>query len=530
MVVAETIRVRAEGGSIRRGIVREFPTDYRDRLGNRYTVGFEILSVQRGGREEPYREERVGNGVRVFIGDANVFLDPGEYEYLLVYRTTRQLGFFADHDELYWNVNGASTVFPIDSISARVSLPREVPPGSFSIEAYSGPSGSTEQSYDAEIAADGAAMIESTRGLEPGESFTLVATWPKGIVDAPTRSDELVSFLSDNRGPLIASLAFVLTLAYLLFAWHRAGRDPEPGVIFPHYEPPARFSPASVRYVSKMGYDTKAFTAAVINLAVKRHIEIDDVDSVYTLRATPGASTLLAPGEKAVLENMLAHGDSLVLDRKNYKSVLKAMAAHKRSLRRDYNRIYFVTNSALLLPAFGILAIAFLLALVMQTLSLLTIGIFALGALCVFVFVRLMKAPTRLGRKLLDEIEGFRLYLDVAEKDELALRNPPEKTPELFEAYLPYALALGVEQAWAERFVTVFERLQAATGQAYRPVWYRGDWDSARPAASMHALADMTGSLGDAIAASATPPGSSSGAGGGGSAGGGGGGGGVGGW
>jgi uncharacterized membrane protein len=30
--------------------------------------------------------------------------------------------------------------------------------------------------------------------------------------------------------------------------------------------------------------------------------------------------------------------------------------------------------------------------------------------------------------------------------------NPPEKTPELLERYLPYALALGVQQEWAEQF------------------------------------------------------------------------------
>ena len=63
-----------------------------------------------------------------------------------------------------------------------------------------------------------------------------------------------------------------------------------------------------------------------------------------------------------------------------------------------------------------------------------------------------MKSPTRAGRKLLDVIEGFRSYLDVAEKDELELKHPPQKTPALFEKYLPYALALDVEHSWAERF------------------------------------------------------------------------------
>jgi uncharacterized membrane protein len=140
-----------------------------------------------------------------------------------------------------------------------------------------------------------------------------------------------------------------------------------------------------------------------------------------------------------------------------------------------------------------------------------------------------MRAPTLLGRRALDEIEGFKQYLEIAEKDELALRNPPEKTPRLFEAYLPYALALSVEQPWAEKFAGVFERLAAERGQAYHPVWYHGAWDAGRHG-GVGQLTRMTSSVAGAIAASATPPGSSSGAGGGGSSGGGGGGGGGGGW
>ena len=63
----------------------------------------------------------------------------------------------------------------------------------------------------------------------------------------------------------------------------------------------------------------------------------------------------------------------------------------------------------------------------------------------------------------MDEIEGFRLYLSVAEGDELELAGAPRKTPGLYETYLPFALALGVSQAWSEQFANVF-RTQAAAG------------------------------------------------------------------
>lgn len=68
------------------------------------------------------------------------------------------------------------------------------------------------------------------------------------------------------------------------------------------------------------------------------------------------------------------------------------------------------------------------------------------------IFCRLLKALTPLGRQTLDHIEGFRMFLAAVEQDRLDRMAPPEKTPELFERYLPYAMALDVEHRWAAQF------------------------------------------------------------------------------
>jgi uncharacterized membrane protein YgcG len=142
------------------------------------------------------------------------------------------------------------------------------------------------------------------------------------------------------------------------------------------------------------------------------------------------------------------------------------------------------------------------------------------------VFLHLLKAPTALGRGALDEIEGTRRYLTVAEADRLRFHNPPERTPEHFEAMLPYAVALGVETDWTRQFADVLERAAAARDEGYRPRWYHGSrFSGAR-------LSDLGQVLGASYATAATPKSSSSGGGsrGGGSSGGGRGGGGGGGW
>jgi uncharacterized membrane protein len=113
----------------------------------------------------------------------------------------------------------------------------------------------------------------------------------------------------------------------------------------------------------------------------------------------------------------------------------------------------------------------------------------------------------------------------VAEKEDLKLRHPPDMTPALFEKYLPYAIALGVEQAWAEQFSEVFARMQANRDAGYSPAWYQGSFNPGRMGSF---ASSVGGKLSSAISSAATAPGSSSGSGG--SSGGGGGGGGGGGW
>ncbi len=523
MMVVETIRVRAEGINIRRGIYRDFPTDYKDGFGNHYRVTFEVLGVSRDGQPEPWRAESLGNGVRVYAGRAEVFLDPGVYEYAISYRTNRQLGFFEDHDELYWNVSGNGWAFPIDTASASVTLPDGVPAGSIGIVGYTGPYGSRARSAETGVR-DGRAWIETTQPLHPREGLTLVVSWPKGFVQAPTRGQRLRWLLADNHALLIALAGMFLVVAYLFLSWSRYGRDPTPGVIFPHYEPPEGYSPASARFIRRMSYDDRTFAVAIVNLAVKGCLEIRENDGNYSLWRKDGADVLLAPGERVLLSQIFRSGPVIELDDANHKIIGGARRAHRRALRINYERVYFATNSPLLIPAvlltIGAAAAVALsggptpAAAVVLILTLLVIG----------GFYFLMKAATPRGRELLDRLEGFRMYLDVAERDDLNLRNPPEKTPQLFEKYLPFALALGVEQAWAEQFAEVFARLDDR-GESYRPVWYRGDFSSTQ----VGSFASSVGrSFTNAIASSSAPPGSSSG--GGGFSGGGGGGGGGGGW
>jgi uncharacterized membrane protein YgcG len=153
-----------------------------------------------------------------------------------------------------------------------------------------------------------------------------------------------------------------------------------------------------------------------------------------------------------------------------------------------------------------------------------------LGGILAYVFYHLLKAPTALGAQTLDQIDGFKMFLDTAEKDRLEMLHPPQITPEVFEKFLPYAIALDCENQWSKKFEAqaAAAGLDPNQGYGYQPYWYSGSNFANLGAAGF--VSSLGSSLGSAAASASTAPGSSSGSGGGGFSGGGGGGGGGGGW
>ena len=536
--VTETIRVRAEGNRIRRGIYRDFPTEYEDKFGNQYVVGFDPLSVLRNNASEDFHMQDIRDGKRVYFGNSNRYLNNGEHTYRFRYRASRMLGFFEDHDELYWNVTGVDWAFPIDSATATVAFGFDVSANDLTAEAYTGSFRSTNRDYTSRIDTAGRVEFKTTGPLPALNGLTIVVGWPKGYVAEPTDMRRLGWLIKDNANLLTALAGFVLLLAYCIPVWQQFGKDPEEGVLVTRYGPPDGFSPASLRYIRQMYYDNKVMTAAIVNLAVKGYLRIDleegadgflgigKAEDKYSLvRTAPGKNVAaLAAGEQELLDSLFKYGNSITLENENHEELGEAKDAHRQSLKSDYKKNYFRVNGLMNIPPV-IIFILTAVASLMSGPSALSIAVIILMVITTVFFAAIMKRPTLRGRKLLDEVIGFKDYLEVAEKDELNLRNPPEKTPALFETYLPYALALGVEQLWAEKFAAVLAAVRQTDGSTYQPAWYNGSLNTMNLSS---ATSQLSSSLNTAISSSVTPPGSSSG--GGGFSGGGGGGGGGGGW
>lgn len=533
--VSETITVRALGKQIKRGIYRDFPTHYRTRVGRNVVVDFDVVSVKRDGRSEPYRVTGHENGVRVYVGDKDVYLKSGVYTYQLNFRTSRQLGFFNSFDELYFNAIGHGWVFPIAEASVIVNLPQGIPESKVFLSRYRGRQGSVDQSGIRERPlGNGSYEFAITRPLGRYEGLTISVQWPKGFVQPPSFLQKLLWFIADNSVTLVCILGSFALIGYYCWMWNLYGRDPAKGVIIPEYEAPDGVTPWGMRYLIRMKFDAKCLACALTSMAIKGHIRIHEVGKKFRVESAEYSEKkeALNDTEQVLLGILFRKGSSFVFDKEDHSTVQSLLSTVESSAKARHldtnlklNRGRFFLGIVILVLM--LIAMAITSAIAFQPMFSIMSG--ALVAICVVVialFETLMKAPTIAGRKLMDRIEGYKMYLNTAEGDRLKRANFDNFTSEVFEHHLPYAMALDVEDNWAKFFMAAL----AAAGQdpsSYQPSYFYGsrNWYS-----SGSAFNSMSSGISSAIASSSVPPGSSSGGGGGGFSGGGGGGGGGGGW
>lgn len=608
MSVSETITVNAEGNQIRRGIFRDFPLTQKNADGRTIRVDFDVVSVKRDGHDEPWRTETITNGVRIYAGSADVMLDYGRHQYVFTYRTGRQIRYFDDHDELYWNVTGNGWIFPILSVQANVTLPQGV--NATDTAFFTGPQGSTEQNARASVSGSRVSFA-TTEPLGTNEGLTIAIKMPKGSIDPPSGSEANRWWLSDNRDYLIGFGGLILVFVYYTRSWLKVGRDPQRGVVVPRWDAPDGISPALVNYIDNRGFSGQGWTAlsaTALNLAVRGFVVLEDLKNSIIIRRTdkPVTGAKLEAGEASLLNAVGAKG-SLTIDKSNGERVKSVGEKFRFAIEREHRGKYYNSNAGytiggvvlsvvclLALFVFGSLEPDTIVAMVVPIVVTVFISVFVGGfakslrpgkplgskimavvsiAIAVFVgfsmfatllmsllsslmeihetpmlfavggivllnilYVFIMGAPTPLGSKMMDGIDGLRQYLTLAEKDRMNMAGVPEMSPQHFEKLLPYAVALGVEKPWSRTFEIWLAAAAAgvAGAAAYQPGWYSGNFGGGN---FSDRIGGFSSSMASTIASTlpSPPPSSSSGfsssgGGGGGFSGGGGGGGGGGGW
>jgi uncharacterized membrane protein len=350
--VVETIKVVALSRDIRHGIYRDFPTVYRNSIGLTEKVGFEVIAVKKDGADEPYSLESVSNGTRIYIGNERILIDPGVYTYSIQYRTDEQLGFFRDHDELFYNITGNGWVFPINDSSASIYLPEGVDSSMITVGGYTGPQGSRESDIEYSTRQiDGRTVVDiaSTVPLSSYEGLTVYVEWPKGYVEGPGFIDKTVDLLIDNIATEVAVFWALVVLAYYIFIWVRYGLDPKGKAIYPRYEISPELSPARARYIKKMTYDIKSITAALVDMAVKGCITIVEKKELfskqYSVDKKECNTDRLSEDERVLYDRMFKIVDSYTFMQSRYQETKFILDRFKANIEKNFGSMYVLHNT-----------------------------------------------------------------------------------------------------------------------------------------------------------------------------------------
>ena len=551
-----TERIDVNFGPLQKhGIYRDIPVRYAKvvRPGSSIRAGtvdvaLTVLDVTDGNGQKLATSITRGRSVRIRIGDANGLVS-GTQTYLIHYRLGSGLGFFADHDELYWQATGTEWPVPILAASAtvRIAAARAATTSDttgWSPWCYAGVAQSTSnERCTARYAGRGLYQFTSGR-LDPGEGLTFVAAFPKGVIAPPTASEQFTAKLAiwwPLGVPVVGFLA-------LLLLWARHGRDPDPGSIVPVWNPPKGLPAGAAGALVNQRAGMNDIVATVIDMAVRGYLTINEVapDGIlgsldeksfaakalrslgvgmtdWNLIRTAKPPGDLVPYEQSVMDGVFEDGVSARRMSDLHNEFYKHLPTIKKGIytlliqlglfRRnpETTRGWYIAG--------GISTMIFAVALGIKTSNVvLGVGI-GLLAVMLLIFSNFMPAKTAEGARRWREVKGLEEYIRRAEKQELEMTQAPEKTTQLFSMLLPYAIALKVSDIWVKQFGDL---LRTAP-----PTWYTGTSAGFSVAHFSSGLSNFQTAASHTMASA---PGGSSGSGGGGSVGGGGGGGGGGSW
>jgi uncharacterized membrane protein len=475
--VAESITAHFLGGPWH-GLYREIPVEYFTPQGMNYSLFLDVKRVTNGAghslRYESSRERHYRK-LKIYIDDADNSVQTINIEYTV----SNGLKFHEDFDEIYWNVTGDEWDVPISSASATITLPSNARNirANFATGAY----GSRGQ--DAQLSVSGNGVeVRTTAGLPYHHGLTVAVAFDKGAVREPTKFDEAILFFRSNW-PLVFPI-FVALLMYWL--WYTRGRDPRLRPIAAQYEPPDQLTPSEVGTLIDNSADMRDITAAIVDLAVRGYMVIQErsesrmmglyktQDYSFILKKGRGEWSSLKPHEQALLEGIFDTGQAEeVTDMEDLHNVFyKNLPIIKNQIFAQLvGRGYYKRRPDSVRATYMGFAVAVIFVAVwastagasklgMAPLPFLIGGV--LSGVVILAFGWFMPARTLAGTRVLEGVLGFEDFLAHVEADRF---NRMIKTPEMFEKFLPFAMALGVEKNWSKAFANIYTQ---------PPQWYQG--------------------------------------------------------
>lgn len=473
------------------GIVRAIPVAYQGPYGTNYHVSLTFDSVLRDNDATAYHTRYNNEYITLYIGSEDTTLRPGTYTYTITYTTYRQLGFFPEHDELYWNITGTQWTMPIHTASATIHVPNNVPSSDIRADAYTGEylGVDNRQSTTSINTATNIVRVTTPYTLSPGEGVTVSVAWPKGYITRPPWWHELYYTIRDNWILTVWILHMLALCVYYAYARYVIRRRENRHPIIPQFHPPQHVSPGALDYILRMHYAPRQMGAELVAMAVNKVIQIE-----HTMRGFKHEYILHKDSASPEHTTHNTLYTALFTNKHEHVSVLYDMShIHHatQQLQTHYHETYhtyFQNNyeTSIFYPLIvGIPTLLILSSIPLQPHHVwhaaATEDYIPFIGLCMLIIMVygawLLQTYTDEGLQLRNHILGFKMFLATTESERLAVTStPPTKTPQLYETYLPYAIALGVEDAWTQQFASIFRQRD----DMEHPRWYRGTLSSGR--------------------------------------------------
>lgn len=445
----------------KRGIFREIPIRYYDEYRQGSSLEIDVLSVKdKSGAEWEYQVTESGGYITIRIGNPSIYLD-GKQSYAIEYTVDKALGYFGDHDELYWDVTGNDWFVPILSSSAIVHLPDGVTEQP-ALKCFTGAYGSTEEDCDT-FYEGGIANFDAS------DFLTIVVGWQKGLVAEPTALEKTADFAKDNWAYSWPLITFIL----MYMAWLRWGKDPQdPPGLLTQYEPPLDLTPAEVAYVKRQWFSRADLPAELIHLASQGFIHIKEkmskkakkADDYILIKKKDFDDPSLKSHQKEILKGIFLSKDERKVSDIPSSFYNKAGLIKKEIVKQLQKQDIFKKDPATVRSKWMALGVA-LLFLAPFTFAAQTMQYFVgvvFSGLIVIAFAFIMPKRTQKGMMALEHVLGFEQYISIAEDR----RVKWEEEQNLFFQFLPYAMVFGLAKKWANAFDSIF---------AEGPEWYEGD-------------------------------------------------------
>lgn len=505
------------GAGFRHGIFRTIPLNYVTDDGKRYQPQVTFGSALQDGLSATAQQTTSENALTIKLGDAARTIT-GRHTYVLTYRIAPIMQPGDGHDVLRFNVTGNGWTVPILSARARLQLPGGV--NALNANCFTGAAGS--KATGCSVTSGPSTVITQTAGpLAPGQGLSVFADLPTGAV-----TGYLQPYVEPKPNPYVAILPFLSVLGILAaigtlirrYLGERALRRSR--LVIAQYEPPDGLRPAELGLLNDNRSGMPEVTATLIDLAVCGHLRIEQTQKKGLLSGAEYNFTRLAnadpvePFEQTLLDAVFAGQTKAMLedlDRTKTAAAVKSMTSEVGE--RLKGRGWYIkppTAARWVIPIMLIIVAGFILnfSVVGILLSASTAGILTTVVICAvslglsLIAIKLLRRQDGMTPSGADEyakVKGFREYLDVAEKARLDFSDAPNKTPERFNKLLPFAVALGVEKAWAKQFEGI--DVAPATG------WYSGYDPSLFGAAFL--ASSLSSDFSKAVAANFTPVSSS---------------------